>query len=58
MGYKVPWNRLSEEQRRRRVVASVEVERRRSIEFKAQLAEAEAANQARELDYFNKDLIS
>ena len=44
MGYRIPWNRLPEAERQRRIKAGVAVESRRNTKFRAQLAEIEAAN--------------
>lgn len=57
MGYRVPWNRLPEAERQRRIKAGVAVESRRNTEFRAQLAEIEAANTEAEQRARNRDLV-
>jgi len=57
VGYRVPWNRLTEVERQRRNAASASVKSKRNAEFKAQLAEIEAANTEVEQLARNRDLV-
>jgi hypothetical protein len=57
MGYRVPWIRLPEAERQRRITATVAAESKRSREFKAYLAQIEEENAKREADYANRDLV-
>lgn len=57
MGYRVPWRRLTEAERQRRTARGTAKERERAREFRAQLAEIEATNRAREERAANLDLV-
>jgi hypothetical protein len=57
VGYRVSWNRLTEAERQRRTRIGTAAWSKRNAEFRAQLAEIEAANTEAEQRARNRDLV-